>query len=37
MIPIPMAELYQPSSQRRGGATTGIAKQNNNLDSEKYL
>jgi hypothetical protein len=32
-----MAELYQPSSQRSGGTTTGIKKQNNNFNSEKYL
>jgi hypothetical protein len=36
-MPIPMAELYHPSSQRMGGTTTGIKKQNNNLKSEKYL
>jgi hypothetical protein len=36
-IPTPMAELYQPSPQTRGGTTMGIMKQNNSFNSEKYL
>jgi hypothetical protein len=36
-MPTPMAEMYQPSPHRRDGTTTGMKKQNNNFNNEKYL